>query len=73
MIDEEFIDAIIGVHCFFNDKKKVALWFQTKNLNFGGCSPEELMLKGRAHKVAKFVNNALDENKPSLNKKSNDD
>lgn len=62
IIDKHFIDAVVGVHCFFNDIEKCALWFRTENPMFGNVSPEFLILCGRAEKVAKFVNAALDEN-----------
>lgn len=59
----EVVDAILGVHSFFNDKEKVSLWFRTKNLNLGGCSPIQLIRYGRTKKLVEFINDALDSNK----------
>lgn len=62
-IDRDLVDAIVGVHCFFNDVDKVALWFRLDNPSFGGVSPEFLVNCGRAKKVATFVNEYLDDGK----------
>lgn len=62
-IDGDFVDAVVGVHCFFNDMHKVALWFNTDNPMFGGCTPMTLVNSGRAKKVAQYVNAALYENR----------
>jgi hypothetical protein len=72
IIDGDFVDAIVGVHVFYNDSHKVALWLNTDNMNFGGCKPVDLLLRGRAKKVAQMVNNALEEGgtiKPPRKKK----
>ena len=61
IIDSDVVDAVVGVHCFFNDVKKVALWFQTPNPHFGGASPQSLINSGRAYRVKQFVNAALEE------------
>lgn len=34
---------------------KTKAWFNAPNLNFGGTSPKNLILKGRANKVIKFI------------------
>jgi len=40
---------------FSGDKKKAKFWFKTPNLNFGGASPKELVLRGRQKKVIQFI------------------
>lgn len=40
---------------FDGDKNKAKFWLNTPNLNFGGTSPRNLILKGRFNKVLKFV------------------
>lgn len=46
---------------FSGDRDKVGLWLKTKNLNFGGCSPNDLILRGREHKVLEFIEDAKSE------------
>lgn len=47
---------------FFNgDLVKVELWMRTKNLNFGGYSPRDLIILGREKKVLHFIECAKDE------------
>lgn len=50
---------------FVNEPYKIALWLLTENPLFGGTSPSQLIaLRGDKgiEKVAKFVNDALDQN-----------
>lgn len=61
-VDETLVKTILCVHAFFQDEKKVALWMNTKNLNFGDCSPVHLFARQRGHKVLEFVNYALENN-----------
>lgn len=42
--------------------EKVNAWFETDNPNFGECSANELIARGRAHKVEKFIDSAIEEN-----------
>lgn len=65
-IDSYVVDAVVGAHIYFNDIHKVALWFQLDNPSLGGVSPNFLINCGRAKKLTKFINAALDEYK-SLN------
>lgn len=55
-----------GLAAFFKDEpQKIALWLLTPNPHFGGVSPSELIaIRGEAGlaKVAKFVQNAREEN-----------
>lgn len=60
-LDEDLIDIIIGLHCFFNDIKKVKLWLNTENLNLGGSTPIDLIQRGRSKRVRGFINSALDD------------
>lgn len=63
-LDAKSVDIILAVYSFFQDAEKTALFMATKNLNFGGFSPNELILRGRGLKVLAFVESALDGNKP---------
>lgn len=40
---------------FDNDINKAKHWINSPNLNFGGSSPKNVILKGRANKVIKFI------------------
>lgn len=41
---------------FHNDPRKIVYWLFTKNMNFGGCTPAELMARdGRPERVAQFI------------------
>ncbi len=40
---------------FNGDTKKAKAWFKMPNLNFGGASPRELILRGKKNKVLQFV------------------
>lgn len=52
-------DMLIDLRKFFKgDDEKVKLWLETKNLNFGGCAPIDLINRGRAHKVREFIDDA---------------
>jgi hypothetical protein len=46
------------------DEGKTVLWFTTENPNFGGIAPLEMIYKGRAEKLERFINNGIDENFP---------
>ena len=40
---------------FDGDKTKTQFWLNTANLNFGGSSPQNLILRGRYNKVLNFI------------------
>ena len=40
---------------FDGDVNKAKRWINSPNLNFGGSSPKNLILKGRINKVTKFI------------------
>ena len=40
---------------FEGDKDKTLFWLKTANPNFGGSSPKNLIIRGRYHKVLKFI------------------
>ena len=40
---------------FNGDVKKAKAWFKMPNLNFGGTSPRELILRGKKNKVIQFI------------------
>lgn len=43
---------------FDGDEKKTRYWIRTPNLNFGGFSPRQLILKGKFKKVLDFIRTA---------------
>jgi hypothetical protein len=50
---------------FFKDEpEKIIYWLTTPNAELGGIAPAWLMLNDRSHKVAQFVKDAMEENKP---------
>lgn len=53
MLQTRILDEIMPLMNWNVDKAKV--WFQTQNPNFGGCSPADMVSKGRGHKVLKFI------------------
>jgi hypothetical protein len=55
LADEETVEIIVELHCFFNDCKKVAQWLETKNPMFGNIAPLRLMQVGRSRKVLEFI------------------
>ncbi len=48
---------------FFNDESKTMLWFQMPNPLLGNMTPRDMIRVGRFHKLLKFIQTALDENK----------
>ena len=40
---------------FKGNRDKTKFWIKTPNLNFGGASPKELILRGRYKKVLQFI------------------
>ena len=40
---------------FDGDKTKTLFWLNTPNPNFGGSTPKNLILRGRYHKLLKFI------------------
>lgn len=45
-------------------EEKAKLWWKLPNPQFGGLIPQDLIDRGRAIKVIKFIEVAKDENKP---------
>ncbi len=45
-------------------QEKTLLWFASENPNLGGTSPEKMIFLGRFEKLEKWIDCALDENKP---------
>lgn len=43
---------------FNGDTKKAKAWFKMPNLNFGGISPRELILRGKKNKVIQFISSS---------------
>lgn len=54
----ETVEAIVNVHSFFKDYKKVYYWFTTSNLNFGGIKPIDLINRGKIKKLIEFINDS---------------
>lgn len=61
-LTEVNLDIILGLHIIFSDYKKMIMWLTTKNLNFGGCAPLDLINSGRSKKVMEFINAAIERN-----------
>ena len=57
-INSQLIEIIVELHVVFQDYSKISAWLKSKNLNFGGCSPLNLINKNRGHKVLEFIKNA---------------
>lgn len=53
-INEKNIDLILNLHCVLQDPRKVSAWLTTKNLNFGGFKPIDLINKKKAARVYSF-------------------
>jgi hypothetical protein len=52
----EIASAIESVSETFNgDSDKIKFWFKTPNPNFGGSSPQQLIVNGRSQYVFKFI------------------
>ena len=60
LIIKEIIDIVSDF--FDGDQTKVKLWFKSANPNFGGISPNELILLGCEQKVLDFAVDARDAN-----------
>jgi hypothetical protein len=50
---------------FQGDLKPTLFWIRTPNLNFGGLSPKQLILKGKSKKVIDFILTAKSESSKS--------
>ena len=58
-------ESIELVNKFFkSDIKKLQLWFDTQNPNFGDVSPMWLIQNGRLHKVHQFIMDSIEGNSP---------
>jgi hypothetical protein len=53
---------------FGGDSEKALLWMRTSNPLLGGVTPREMIVAGRSAKLLKFVEEALSENKPDINR-----
>jgi hypothetical protein len=40
---------------FDGDEQKTSFWLNTPNPNFGGSTPKKLIIRGRYHKLLKFI------------------
>lgn len=53
--------ALSGVERFYaGDSSKVASWLQKPNLNLGGSSPRDLIVKGRSDRLCLFLERIAD-------------
>lgn len=57
MFSTEYMDIIINLHCFFDDYDKMQAWLITENKDFGGVSPADIIVNGKA----KYLIEKLDE------------
>lgn len=57
---EKIITKVMNLMIWPRDKAE--LWYKAKNPNFGGMSPEQMVLLGREKKVWTFIKNAEEEN-----------
>jgi hypothetical protein len=55
----EYDDVLAIVTDIYMSRKTAEAWMNTKNLNFGGCSPKELILRDKGNKVREFIQNNL--------------
>jgi hypothetical protein len=55
-LTKNMVEAIVRAYLFFQDYGKARVWLCSKNLNFGGFSPVELIHRGRGFKVIEFIN-----------------
>jgi uncharacterized protein (DUF2384 family) len=58
----EWALALNHVASFFKDTEKTLLWFRTPNPLLGGCSPRDMIVRGRAQRLIEFIQQALAEN-----------
>ncbi len=63
--DALLCEIIVNLHIVFADYEKIALWLRLKNLNFGGCSPLQLIARGRGHKVMEMIDDAKRATEPA--------
>jgi hypothetical protein len=59
----EWATAINRVGQYFKDIDKTVLWFRLPNPALGNVAPRDMIRVGRAHKLLRFIETALDENK----------
>lgn len=65
-MSESFGDLVSRMHQLVMEHmkwsaEKTNLWFRTENPNFGGCTPDDLMLQ-RPAKFEKALKNMIEEN-----------
>lgn len=46
------------------DKEKTILWFRTVNPLLGNLTPDDMILRGRAKKLEKFIDSCVREDEP---------
>lgn len=57
------IEAFIAVHSFFKgNEDKFCAWLISRNPQFGGLSPFEMIQRGREKRLCNFIENAMEEN-----------
>ena len=62
MIVSRIYHKLLGF--FEGDNEKVKLWMKTPNPCLGHTRPVQMILVGRAHKLEKFIDSALEGNHP---------
>lgn len=48
---------------FFGDQEKARLWMLSSNHMLGKARPVDFILNGRTQKLAKFIHNAIEQNR----------
>ena len=61
-VNDQVAEAIELLDAFFKDEVKTNAWFNIENPLLGNCTPMELFIRDRGHKVLSFIKNAIDEN-----------
>jgi len=61
-LNETNVEIIIGLHCYFNDYKKIVEWLKTPIPILGNIKPAILMENNNASKLLEFIDDALDNN-----------
>lgn len=54
-MNETQINITIELFKLFENEEKVIAWLNTKNLSFGGASPQDLLLDHKEDKVLAYI------------------
>lgn len=62
VLDEDTIEIVLGLHCFFQDASKVNFWLHITNPMLGDVKPIDMINGGRGKKLLKWIESCLDGN-----------